>query len=158
MNDDSNHELSQSGRQRKGQMLADLTPRVRRVARARQVRAGVLASAALIALASLSILIIPGGKPQTIAGIDPAQPVEPLPPIIQVVRTDPTVMVRLAVRTGESPSQIKRITDDELLLALAEMGRPTGMIHSQGRTWLTAKVTGDQRNPAATPAISPSSG
>jgi hypothetical protein len=41
--------------------------------------------------------------------------------------------VRNAPRTG----LIRTIGDDELLDRLSEIARPTGMIRSEGRVWLT---------------------
>ncbi len=40
-----------------------------------------------------------------------------------------------------TPIRVRTIGDEELLALLAEIGRPAGLIRSEGRVWLTSDVT-----------------
>lgn len=60
--------------------------------------------------------------------------------LVSIVQTDPGVLDRVAVSTSIDPAEY--IVDNRQLVAmLAAIGRPAGLIRSQGRTWLTNAVT-----------------
>lgn len=146
-NHHTNHdELSERGCARRDAMLAELSPLVRRAARARRVRSGATAAAALLAIVSLGFLIPSTFTPHhpEQAAVDP--PIEPASRI-EIVSTDAGVLDRLAWSAPSGASRIERISDEELIFVLAEMGRPAGLIRSQGRVWLTAVVTDGDLNP-----------
>ena len=56
---------------------------------------------------------------------------------INIVTTDSTVANQFMVSTTHSAT----LSDDELLATLASMNKPTGLIRSEGRVWLTTDVT-----------------
>lgn len=146
------HELSDHGRARRDAMLAELSSRVPRAARVRRIRSGVAAGAALLAIASLSVLIAPRSQPAPTPVAINQQPTEPVsvPPRIQIVQTEPGIVTRLSAATDSAASRIEQINDDELIFVLAEMGRPAGIIRTPNRTWLTAAVTDDELKPDPT--------
>lgn len=149
MNDDFRTELSEQGRARRDAMLAELQSRVVRTARVKRVRSGVLAAAALGLIASLAVLltphrVAPPASPVADLSEPTTIPVEAAPfaaPTILVVRTDPDVLGRCRASPDGIAARVERIGDDELLAELVAIGRPAGIIRSQGRTWLTAAVT-----------------
>ncbi len=96
-------------------MLAELTAAMRRRHRRRRGRRRVAAALAMVAITTGAVLI---ATPFT----------EPLPQTDSVV-----TVIRSTPRTG----LIRTIGDDELLDRLAEIEKPTGMIRTDGRTWLT---------------------
>ncbi len=63
---------------------------------------------------------------------------------IRIVQVEPGVARRFSTatraRSGALP-QILYLNDAELLTTLAAAGRPTGLVRSEGRVWLTASVT-----------------
>lgn len=140
-------QLSPEGEARRDAMLPGLQTRVVRTARARRTRSRVVAGAALFAIASLGVLILPVRPPSKVATDDPRPPVESTRGVIEVVRTDPGVLERLAATPESHGSVVERIGDDELMFALAAIGRPTGIVRTQGRVWLTAAVTDQELEP-----------
>ena len=54
------------------------------------------------------------------------------------VRTDPAALARSEARLA--PIQPEWLDDDALLRLLASIGRPTGIVRTGGRVWLTADV------------------
>jgi len=75
-----------------------------------------------------------------VRGQQAAQPPEPLPdvdpPRLAAQWAPRVVHVSGDYRTG----LVKVIDDDELVLRLAEIDRPAGLVRSEGRVWLTAAV------------------
>lgn len=61
-------------------------------------------------------------------------------PLIARVETDASVVDRFRVDRRARVSEFA-ISDEALLDSLAAMGRPAGMVKSEGRVWLTASVT-----------------
>lgn len=55
------------------------------------------------------------------------------------VRTDPTFLGLAEARSA--PIQPEWLDDDALLTLLASIGRPTGIVRTRGRAWLTPDVT-----------------
>ncbi len=149
MSDDFRTELSEQGRARRDAMLAELQSRVVRTARVRRVRSGVLAAAALGLIASLAVLLTPNRVAPPVSPVAdltepptiPGEAAPNSPATILVLRTDPGVLGRYGAPPNSLAVRVVRIGDDELLAELAAMGRPAGIIRSQGRTWLTAAVT-----------------
>jgi hypothetical protein len=104
-------------------MLDELIVAMRDIHARRRRRRRVTGSAALIALATA---IVWGTRPTPHRVVT-----EPdTPTVVQVVRNMP--------RTG----LVRMIDDEELLRRLAEIDRPTGLIRSEGRSWLTEPVVG----------------
>lgn len=80
------------------------------------------------------------------AGItDTPEPAKPQRPAMHfaIVTTQPSVTARHVVKP---PAIVDRIDDAELLMNLAALSRPTGLIRSGGRTWLTSPVTDPLRD------------
>lgn len=137
--------LSQAGAARREAMLAALQREVPRIAAARQQRrriAGVAAVVILLAggawLASLQV-----AAPLRTPAINPSASGSQWRAGIEIVATRVDV------------AQVS-ITDDELLAALASMGRPTGLARIGDRVILTAPVTDAER--AAQPGLAPPPG
>lgn len=104
-------------------MLDELIVAMRDLHRRRRRRRRVTGFAALIVLATA---VVWGTRPVSdhrVGGPD-------TPTIVQIVRSTP--------RTGV----VRMINDEELLKRLAEIDRPTGLIRSEGRSWLTEPVVG----------------
>jgi len=96
-------------------MLTELTAAMHRHHARRRGYRRTAASVAIVAIATGAVLIA-----------------RPLPE--QGLQADSVfTIVRNAPRTG----LIRTIGDDELLDRLSEIARPTGMIRSEGRVWLT---------------------
>ena len=96
-------------------MLTELTAAMHRHHARRRAARRVATSLVIVAIATVAVLIArPLPEPRAQAD-----------PVVTVVRSTP--------RTG----LIRTIGDDELLDRLTEIDRPTGMIRSEGRMWLT---------------------
>lgn len=157
MTNEPNFKLTEQGRQRREDMLVELTPRVVRAARARRIRSGAGAAAALLLVASLSIIVPISADLARNTQLVSAEPAhESRPPAIQIIQTDASVIRRLSARDDPTP-RVQRISDEELIFDLAAIGRPSGLVHSQGRTWLTAKVTDEQLDATRQPTSPASS-
>ncbi len=96
-------------------MLTELTAAMHRHHARRRGYRRAGASLAIVAIAAGAVLIA-RPMPEDRGQADP---------VVTVVRNEP--------RTG----LIRTIGDDELLDRLAEIARPTGLIRSEGRVWLT---------------------
>jgi len=96
-------------------MLTELTAAMHRHHARRLGYRRAASSFAIVALAVSAILF---ARPSP-------EPLRQADPVVTVVRNTP--------RTG----LIRTIGDDELLDRLTEIARPTGMIRSEGRVWLT---------------------
>jgi len=96
-------------------MLTELTAAMHRHHSRRRGYRRAASSIAIVAIAIGAVLI---ARPSP-------EPLRQADPVVTVVRDTP--------RTG----LIRTIDDDELLDRLTEIGRPTGMIRSEGRVWLT---------------------
>ncbi len=151
--------LTQAGRARRDAMLDELIPKMRCIHQARSARRTVIASiGAATVILCLSVLnpprhyqiaksIVPDGR------LYSAQTDE----IVQIVRSNPAVMERFVV---DAPSQVEFIDDVSLLETLAAIDRPSGLVRSGGRSWLTANVTDPIRakqEASEPPASAPSS-
>ena len=100
----------------RNRMLTELTAAMHRHHARRRAYRRAAASLAIVAIAACAVLIARPVVPEPRAQADP---------VVTVVRNTP--------RTG----LIRTIGDDELLERLTEIARPTGMIRSEGRVWLT---------------------
>ncbi len=96
-------------------MLTQLTAAMHRHHARRRGYRRTAASVAIVAIATGAVLI----------ALPLPEPRDQALPVVTVVRNTP--------RTG----LIRTIGDDELLDRLSEIARPTGMIRSEGRVWLT---------------------
>lgn len=159
------YELSEAGLARKHAMLDELKGRVVRSARRRSGvrKAGVVV--ATLALATFAVLAVTNPLPPTaptapapIALGTPAP--APIPantppdsnkrdaagpsdhPIVKIVRTQPGVTARYAVRDA-NVKKIVIISDEQLLDDLIEAGHPTGLIRTRGKVILTGGPIGE---------------
>ena len=160
MNDDMNMELSAKGAERRNRMLVQLQSEMQRVHRVRRFRrraAGIAAPVLGVILALIMWQFTqqpPAQSPNEIAakpaGIGPFETTPPPSPAapVQIVRvqTDPNIVDRY--RAVSTP-RAETLDDDALLIALAEINRPTGLIRSEGRTWLTEDVVDDPPPPGS---------
>lgn len=176
MSGDGGIGLSAAGEARRAEILraahGALRGRRRRRAAARAVAVAAPVVAVVAAAAWLSLGRAGGGggtaAPEVAGGAAVETPVNtagagtvpevPATFIVRVPTARPARIVEvptitgLADRLGDAGSArapIDYLTDDELLEALRAMGRPTGLIRTQGRVVLTARVTGDEEDPAA---------
>ena len=104
-------------------MLDELIVAMRDIHSRRRRRRRVTGSAALIVLATAIVWGTRRTPHHFVAEPD-------TPTVVQIVRSMP--------RTGV----VRVIDDEELLRRLAEIDRPTGLIRSEGRSWLTEPVVG----------------
>ncbi len=104
-------------------MLDELIVAMRDLHLRRRRRRRVAGAATMIVLATA---VVWSTRPASDGRIEPPD----TGPIVQVVGSTP--------RTGV----VRMIDDDELLRRLAEIDRPTGLIRSEGRSWLTKPVVG----------------
>jgi hypothetical protein len=138
MNEQDRSSLSEAGRARREAMLGELVGQMQRLHHRRRVQRTAAASACMVVLLiGLSLLAMPARRP----GADsPPMVVAPKPApgiSIEIVRTDPSILQRFAVRTT---SRAILLDDEALLDELVAMGRPAGLIRSGDRVWLTADV------------------
>ncbi|UCD74292.1 MAG: hypothetical protein JSV91_10925 [Phycisphaerales bacterium] len=159
------NDLSPSGLARRESMRRQLTAAMNRIHRRRRQRRRLTAAAAGIAfivLASLAVQLLPASIPlaerpdRRLAGDPSLRPSpdvsEPRGCVIRIVRTDPSVLDRVA-RPVQSTAVI---LDDEALLAmLAEIDRPAGLVRYGGKVHLTRPVTDVELTPPP-PAADPS--
>lgn len=159
--------LTPQGEARRDAMLADLLARQSRHHHVRRLqRAAAVAALALIFITLCTVPVLLRPPQPNPAPILVAQQPQPAPaPAINYIATDPTLASRWSVATPVDPAimihteplAIEYLTDDSLLARLEEIGRPTGLIRSQGRTILTASITeeepapGPESGPAPTP-------
>lgn len=156
---------------RKAQILADLQ---RTMARRRATRLAVRAAGAAAITAALAIPAALGlatfhrrpPAPAAASFHTAAPPRRPLTPTfidattpssapsrstlhVEIITDPPDILTRCAV-TGD-PASIPLLSDDDLLAALAEAGRPAGLIRIQGRALLVSHSQSSTR-PLAPPA------
>ena len=105
-------QLSDRGAARRDAMLGDLLEVLERT---RRVRRGRRTGAAVLAI----VLVAAGSLWMT-------------GPFRDITPPDAAPSEAITVRV---------INDDELLKLLADMGRPTGLVRTGGRAWLTTQVT-----------------
>jgi hypothetical protein len=135
MNPDRLESLSKAGGRRRDQMLGELTAamRVLHTRRRTRRRAILVTGLALVATSALALALLqPTGPEPTLAS--------PATTKIVIVRTDPTVLDRYAVRPLASTIIID---DDMLLTTLAQIERPAGLVRAHDRAWLTREVADD---------------
>lgn len=138
----------------KHELLPALLSELERTRRRRTTRARIAAAstaAAVIALALIGAhLTLPGARTPPLITVNVATPAQPG---YTIVRTDPSILERLSVRTDpaaliaattpapHSTTTVEILSDRQLLDLLTSVGRPAGLIRSGGRTWLTRDVT-----------------
>ncbi len=127
-----------------GALLCELERTRRRRVIGRRIGAGA-AIAAMVALAAgIAFMGV------TARGPAPRTPTS----LAQTVTTDPGVLARFSVSTADAPAiamivrteevslaNIEMLDDQQLCAVLASIGRPAGIVRSQGRVWLTQNVT-----------------
>jgi hypothetical protein len=170
-NDHENQPLSEAGAARRDAMLGELTGFMDRRHRAKQIRRRTVTTAGVagLLLVTVTLIVRTPGAPVAPEQIDPpgdiAQghvddtpvppPIDPMPvtddapapvapvpqgPTIAYVKSDPAQIESMIIRTAEA-SRVQRLTDEEFLQAMAEIGRPTGLIRMEGRVWTSEDVT-----------------
>jgi hypothetical protein len=141
--------LSPAGESRRDAMLGELIGTMQRVHRRRRTRRAAMAFGFMLALMGglTSLVLLSQSTPRRAEMIVEAPPPRPSA-VLEVVRTDPTIVDRYAI----APSSSIRMLDDEALLTeLAAMDRPAGLVRSDGRVWLTTDVV-DEREEEPQPA------
>jgi hypothetical protein len=125
---------------RRETMLQELIAAMRRHHRRRRLRRTAAAWGLLLAVA---------GTAWIVRAQQPAQPPGPGDTELADGRqVEPTIrIIRQSPRTG----LVTVIDDDELVLRLAEIDRPAGLIRCEGRTWLTRAVADAEIAPAEDP-------
>ena len=148
MNDQRDIQLSPAGEARRDAMLGELIGTMRRVHRRRRTRRAALATACMIALSgSLTALVLLSQSPpqqgeRLVEGPRPSA-------VFAMVSTDPGVLQRYGARPT---SAVQLIDDDALLAELTAIDRPTGLVRSGGRVWLTENVVdSDAEDPPPAP-------
>ncbi len=130
--------LSERGRLRRNAMLSVLQSAVVQEGRRRRVRRFAVrgATTAAVFAAAGVFLINSWVTPTTPNEIPEDRRLE----FISIVQVPPGVLERYIVSTDvDSADYI--IDDDDLVATLSAIGRPTGLIRSEGKTWLTESVT-----------------
>ena len=128
-----NDEPSQPDMASKHRMLTELTTAMRRHHARRRWGRRLGTASAMLAVAAGAVWVTtsrPATRNDFDHGVRPGH------------RATTVQIVRHAPRTG----LIKTIDDTELLVRLAEIDRPTGMIRTEGRVWLTDPVIGPARD------------
>jgi hypothetical protein len=130
--------LSDAGERRREAMLTQLLGQMAGM-QARRVRRRRAAAAIVFGLVAVSAVLAPGRWPLPEARqiVNDSASADPESVGIVIVQTDAAILDRYRA----IPSTITRwMKDDELLDALAVMGRRTGLIRVQGRTFLSDQM------------------
>ncbi len=131
--------LSPAGRRRRDTMLGDLLRTMGAVHRRRRRRRRARATGALIALAVALTAAVPAFRLPRVPGPPPRAAAPRV--TVEFVVSDPTILDRCAI----PPSMARRTTildDEALVTALAAIDRPSGLVRTGGRVWLTNDVLG----------------
>jgi hypothetical protein len=142
--------LSAAGERRRDAMLGTLVDEMKALHRRRRARRRIAGAATLAVLAiglTVTFTVLPTAgppaEPPTVIVEAPA-PGDIAPAVaatgITVVRTDPDILDRYRAAPVDR-SGIIPLDDDALLVVLASMDRPAGLIRRGDHTWLTTEVT-----------------
>lgn len=128
MIDQNNKQLSPGGEARKNKMLSQLVGQMNHIHNTRRVRRRVIQTFTLVVVCVITVWVVSlkYSKPQPNDFVIVHSPNIEQPPRPQIT------------------TLIKTINDDELIALLAEIDRPTGLIRSEGRIWLTNPVTDEE--------------
>ncbi len=142
---DSADLLSDSGRARRDAMLPLLQAAVMREGRRRRVRRSVARGAATAALFILVGVALVNTWPTSHGPRGPRDDLAVETPdsrggLITIVQIDPGALGRYTFIADIDPADYI-VDDEEFVAALAAIGRPTGLIRSQGKIRLTHAVT-----------------
>lgn len=134
--------LSSAGELRRDAILDLLQGEMRTVHRRRRMHRQIAASSLMLVLvAGLTVLIQSSWRSREHTQDGQRFTAESAPDnpgcIIEMVQTDESIIDRW--RTNSVP-QADWLDDRTLLAALHDLGRPTGLIRAEGRTWLTSNV------------------
>lgn len=127
MIDQNNNKLSPDGVVRKKAMLSQLVGQMKHIHNTRRVRRRVIHSLTLVIVCAITVWVVS----------------------LQYLNPQPTSIAERSTGKGTNIDQpkapsIKAINDDELIALLAEINRPTGIVRSEGRIWLTNPVTDEE--------------
>ena len=122
---------------RRDAMLGDLVVTMERLHRRRRIRRRLVTTAAVLTLAAGSTWLIASQRTTPV-----------MPDQDRVLPTPPGSNVPIIRRVGlHRTGRIHSIDDDELITRLAEIDRPTGLVRSEGRVWLTESVVDEDLSP-----------
>jgi hypothetical protein len=151
MTDEFTDQVSAGGAERRKRMLPELMQQMKQVHRARRVRRRAVAVTVPVLVVVLSAVAwqvvsrpsahqphesAANSNPFKLHDISQHQAPGPTVSIVRV-QTNPGIVERY--RAASVPRAIV-LDDDALLVALADLNRPAGLIRSEGRVWLTADV------------------
>ncbi len=127
MIDQNNKHLSPDGEARKDEMLSQLVGQMKHIHNARRVRRRIVYTFSLVIVCAITVWVVS----------------------LQYLNPQPTIFAERSTGKGTNIEQpkapsIKAINDDELIALLAEINRPTGIVRSEGRIWLTNPVTDEE--------------
>ncbi|MFG0330497.1 MAG: hypothetical protein ACF8PN_11435 [Phycisphaerales bacterium] len=160
---DSHEPLSETGRRRREAMLGELQVELGRMrAFRRRRRAATHAAFAVViagsAMAAWTTMNRASNTPTPDRIALPASPelfpsnhedattaTSALSVRVKFVTTDRDASSRFAVKRAQRPI-IQRIDDRELVETLAEINRPAGLVRTANRAWVTADITGVDRD------------
>jgi len=142
---DHHADLSPSGRARRDALRAELSAIVPRAAAARRRRRAARRAGLSLAAAALAIAFVgwltsappPARTPRGPMAQAPAEQAVPRPSGVTIVRTNPADASAATVRTEALVARCA-IGDDDLLLRLAQVGRPAGLIRIDGEARIVA--------------------
>lgn len=144
MNEHSQLTLSEKGRHRREAMLVSLEEQMRAIHRRRRLRKrAMIVGAPLAAVAALAAVFAipphgPGQGPDSVGSDELAQrPASPAM-IVEFIQTDPSIAERY--RVAAQGHSIAILSDHALLDALAQLGRPAGLVQSGDHAWVTRDV------------------
>ena len=112
--------LSPAGRARREIMLGELVQTMQQIRRRRRRRRATASAAIVLGLVAVGLWVT-----ERLLG-----------PTLR-----PGPVARDTSDPPAGPIRIRVIGDEELLTLLAEVGRPAGLVRSEGHTWLTSDVT-----------------
>lgn len=151
--------LSEAGNARRESMLIELREDMAMFHRRRRARRRAGAIIVPLALCAVVVwlayswnagnsattnsgLIATGDKPEnSVSPKDDQIETEPIM-LVEHVKSDPAIVERYSALS--SPQLTTIIDDQQLLDVLSQIDRPTGLVRSEGRVWLTSNVVTDE--------------
>ena len=150
MTDHERSQLTPTGEARREQMLDELLGTMQQIHYRRRARGHLVGVAAmLLVFAGVAWVVA-----SQLSFVDRAKPwiVENQPSAEVPELPAPEPLIRSFARTG----LVRVVSDDELVILLAQIDRPAGLVHSEGETWLTDAVTDEELGLTRQPQPDPS--
>ena len=153
MIDQNNKQLSPAGVVRKKAMLSQLVGQMKHIHNARRVRRRIVYTFSLVIVCAITVWVVSlkiSSSRRDVFVRDTPSEIKQTPTVQnKSSQTSNTTIITHGFRSDPSPqilktTLVKAINDDELIALLAEINRPTGIVRSEGRIWLTNPVTDEE--------------